>query len=121
MDLAEPSLKQIGHRQQQCVLGEGHHLQSMGQLRGHLLQLRWQSGCSLHGTVAGQSCAVPRLKPLPLARFGDGTAGTDPAAWHLYTVTPVGQSHVVKAAELSLKHLTYCNPGCVTVTLVANV
>lgn len=37
----------------------------------------------------------------PLARFGDGTAGTDPAAWRLYMITPAGQSHLVKAAELS--------------------
>lgn len=93
----------------------------MDQLRGHLLQPQRQSGCSLHSTVVRQSCVVPWPRSLPLARLGDGTAGTDPAAWHLCTVTPVGQSRVVKAAELSLKYLTCCNPDRVTVTRVANV
>jgi len=64
--------------------------------------------------LAAELCCVP---PLPLARFGDSTAGTDPAAWHLRTVTPEGQSPAVKAAELPFKYLPRCDPGCVTVAL----
>lgn len=75
---------------------------------------------SLSGrAVAGQSRGVPWLRALPPVPLRGGTAGTDPAAWHLYVTTPVGQSRVIRAAELSFKYLPCCGPG--RVTLVANV